>query len=169
MQRSMSLLFGKSKGVVIFSRISNGFDEVVFAGQYCCSTDVLRSCVCYVYTVFQHDTRKPHSGLGTKELVQLQLEFRVSLWIIIGRSCQKYHFFCHDKLTFVETNKHVFCRDKSMLVATNPCLSRQTRVCRDKTRLLSPQKYDCRDKGFVATNPCLKNGNLWQTPANDSG
>ena len=31
-------------------------------------------------------------------------------------------------------------------------LSRQTRVCFDKTRLLSWQKYVCLDKTFVATN-----------------
>ena len=34
-------------------------------------------------------------------------------------------------------------------------LSRQRRVCRDKTRLLSQLKYACRDKTFVATNTCL--------------
>ena len=36
-------------------------------------------------------------------------------------------------------------------------LSRQTRtrVCRDKTRLLSRQKYACHDKTFVATKLCL--------------
>ena len=31
-------------------------------------------------------------------------------------------------------------------------LSRQTRVCRDKARLLSRQKYTYRDKTFVALN-----------------
>ena len=134
MQRSMSLLFGKSKGVVIFGRISNGFDEVVFAGQYCCSTDVLRSCVCYVYIVFEHDPRKPHSGVGTKELVQLQLEFRVSFCGLSLARAAISIILCHDKLTFVATNtclfvatKHVFCPDKSMHVATK-LLSRQTRV-----------------------------------------
>ena len=51
--------------------------------------------------------------------------------------------------------KYVFCRDKSMLVATNKSLkiilllSGQTRFCRDKTRLLSRQKYACRDKTHV--------------------
>ena len=51
-----------------------------------------------------------------------------------------------------------------IFVATKVCLSRQkqflrqillswlTCVCRDKTRLLSRQKYDCRDKTFASTN-----------------
>ena len=51
---------------------------------------------------------------------------------------------CHDKQ---------FCRDKSF-VWTSILLSRQTRVCRDKTSLLSRQKYACPDKKFVATNAC---------------
>ena len=75
-------------------------------------------------------------------------------------------YFCHDKHVFVAT-KHIFCHDKSMLlhtfvatkvlslqifVATNIILTRQahlswqTRFCRDKTHLLSQQKYACRDK-----------------------
>ena len=45
---------------------------------------------------------------------------------IIGRSWREYHF----------------CRDKTIL----------SRVCRDKTRLLSRQKFACRDKTFVVTN-----------------
>ena len=72
--------------------------------------------------------------------------FVAILYTIIGGSCYKYQF----------------CRDKSF-VTTNTCLSPQTRVYRDKTRLLSQQKYDCRDKimfvakkyfCFVATNIC---------------
>ena len=47
-----------------------------------------------------------------------------------------------------------FCRNKGF-VTTNTYLSRQTRVCRDKTRLLSRQKYACRGKIFVATKLCL--------------
>ena len=35
--------------------------------------------------------------------------------------------------------------------ATSMIFVRQTRVCRDKTRLLSQQKYACRDKHIVAT------------------
>ena len=54
---------------------------------------------------------------------------------------------------FVAT-KHVFCRDKSMLAATK-VLSGQIRVCPDKTRLLSRQKYVCRYKHFVATSILL--------------
>ena len=38
-----------------------------------------------------------------------------------------------------------------IFVATKFFLSRQTRVCRDKTRLLWRQKHACRDKTFVAT------------------
>ena len=44
----------------------------------------------------------------------------------IGGSCRKYHF----------------CRDKSF-VTTSLLLSRQTRVCRDKTCFLSQQKHTC--------------------------
>ena len=58
-------------------------------------------------------------------------------------------------------------------------LSRHTRVCRDKTRLLSRQMYACsdkitfvattyfyRDKTFVTTNICLSRQklHLWQLP-----
>ena len=46
-------------------------------------------------------------------------------------------------------------------------LSRQIRDCRDKTRLLSGQKYVCRDKHiFVATNVILSRQKwyLWQLP-----
>ena len=45
-------------------------------------------------------------------------------------------YLCRDK-TFVTTN---ICRDKHVFVATK-VLSRQTRVCHDKTRLLSRQNY----------------------------
>ena len=51
------------------------------------------------------------------------------LYPVNGGSCHKNHF----------------CRDVSF-VATNTCLLRQTRICRDKTRFLSRQKYACRDK-----------------------
>ena len=48
----------------------------------------------------------------------------------------------------------------SFFVATN-VLSRQTRVCCDKTRLLSSQKYACRDKiVFVAPNICHNKHNF---------
>ena len=50
---------------------------------------------------------------------------------VIGGSCHKYHF----------------CRHKSFVRVL--CLSRL------KTRLLSRQKYSCRDKTFVATNTIL--------------
>ena len=39
-------------------------------------------------------------------------------------------------------------------------LWRQTRICCDKTRLLSRQKYACRDKTFVATNICRDKHNF---------
>ena len=68
-----------------------------------------------------------------------------------GRYVVLYH--CHiifDKQWFGST-KHVFCRDKSMLVV----LSRQTRVCRNKsfvsTSILLSRKKTC----SVATNMCL--------------
>ena len=56
---------------------------------------------------------------------------------IIGRSCHKYHF-CRD--IFVVT-----------FLSHHKVLSRQTPVCRNKTGLLSRQKYGCCDKTFVET------------------
>ena len=44
---------------------------------------------------------------------------------------------------------------RQIFLATNIILSRQTRVCRYKTRLLSRQKYACHVKTFVATNTCF--------------
>ena len=71
------------------------------------------------------------------------------------------YYFCCDK-TFVATklclsrqNLYVatnVCRNKHNFVATSILLSRQTRICRDKRRLLSRQKCACCDKTFVATN-----------------
>ena len=52
-------------------------------------------------------------------------------------------------IIFVATN---ICRDKHNFAATSLPLSQQTRLCRNKTRLLSRQKYACCDKTFVATN-----------------
>ena len=43
------------------------------------------------------------------------------------------------------------CRDKHNFVL----LLTQTRVCTNKTRLLSRQKYACLDKTFVATNTIM--------------
>ena len=43
----------------------------------------------------------------------------------------------------------------SIFVVTKVCLLRQTCVCRDKTRLLSRQKYACRNKAFVSTKTGL--------------
>ena len=82
-------------------------------------------------------------------------------------------------LSLAETATSIKCRDKTIknyksFAATNICLdkhnfvatifffavtslplSRQTRVCHYKTRLLLRQKYACRDKIIVATNTCL--------------
>ena len=76
--------------------------------------------------------------LFLKELTLRKIMFDICV-CIIGGSCSKYHFF----------------RDKCF-VATNTCLSRQTCVYHDKTRLLSRsrQKYVCR---VVATKVCLHN------------
>ena len=95
----------------------------------------------------------------------------VALGIIIGGNCHKYHF-CPDKRRLLSRQKYA-CRNKSF-VATKSCLLRQnifvttnichnkhnfvattfllwqTRVCRDKTRLLSWQNYV--SIIFVATN-----------------
>ena len=49
---------------------------------------------------------------------------------------RKYHWRELPQVSFLSRQK--FCR--------------RTRVCRDKTRLLSRQKYACRDKTFVVTN-----------------
>ena len=68
-------------------------------------------------------------------------------------------YFCCDK-TFIATT---ICHDEHILLQQKFCcdkllLSRQTRVCHDKTRLLSQQKYACdkhvfcRDKSFAAAS-----------------
>ena len=62
---------------------------------------------------------------------------------ITGGSCHKYHF----------------CRNK-FFVVTNMCISRQTRVCHDKTHLSLRQKYAGRDKTFVATKACFVTTNI---------
>ena len=88
------------------------------------------------------------------------LDFRITLLfscsnigqigsLSLSNVCLQQQNVCHDK-----QNKNV-CRDKHTFVATK----RQTRVCNDKTRLLSRQKLACRDKHFffffsVATNIC---------------
>ena len=52
---------------------------------------------------------------------------------------------CRDKHVFVATkvclSRQTFCRDKHIFVAASLLLSRQTCVCRDKTRLLTRQKF----------------------------
>ena len=64
---------------------------------------------------------------------------------IIGGSCHKYHFL--SRQTSLLSGQKYACRDKHIFVVTNNIVatsllvSRQTRVCRDKTRLLSRQKY----------------------------
>ena len=105
-------------------------------------------------------------------VVQASFHLVVSMGNIIGRNYHKYHFCC-DKTRLLSRQKYG-CRDKQFvakkicLSRQNCCcdkylsrqnyvcilLSRQTRVCRDKTRLLSRQKYGCLDKSFVATNTC---------------
>ena len=62
----------------------------------------------------------------------------------------------------------IFVARNTSFVATKVCLTnicldkhnfvlllRQTRVCTNKTRLLSRQKYACLDKSFVATNTVM--------------
>ena len=77
---------------------------------------------------------------------------------ITGESCHKYHF-CRDKTHLLSRQKYAY-RDKGF-VATSILLSRQARVCRDKTHVcrdkrtvLSRQTYACRDKTFVVTDIC---------------
>ena len=76
---------------------------------------------------FQHD----HFYIGEKNAgISCSLGWETGRSIIIGGSCHKYNFFA---------------------------LSRQTHVCRDKTRLLLRQKYACCDKiMFVATKLLLR-------------
>ena len=49
----------------------------------------------------------------------------------------------------------------SIIFVTRKLLSRQTRVCHEKTCLLSRQKYACRDKTFIATDACLSRQKLY--------
>ena len=94
------------------------------------------------------------------------------------------HVFCHDKRMLAATklclSRQNFSRNKydKCFVATGILLSRQIRVCRDKSklviiggschkyrvratkRLLSRQKYACHDKTFVVTNIILSRQKL---------
>ena len=49
----------------------------------------------------------------------------------------------------------------SIIFVATTVLSRQTRVCRDNTRLSSRQKYACRDKTFIATKLFLSRQNIF--------
>ena len=104
---------------------------------------------------------------------------------MVGGSCHKYHF-CRDK-TFVAT-EHYLCCDKSMLAATkvfswqifvvtNTCLLGQSFVATSiillrwifvATKLLSWQKYVCRDNSFVTTSILLSCRKTWFVTKNMS-
>ena len=56
---------------------------------------------------------------------------------------------CDKTLSLAELPQVSFFVATTKISATNACLSRQTRVYRDKTRLLSRQNYACRDKTLV--------------------
>ena len=108
-----------------------------------------------VYFVFQHQLLKK-TGQSWRELPQVSFLSR-----------QKYA--CRDK-TFRATNtclsqqicvstnilsrQNIFCRDKHNFVSTK-VLSRQAYFCCDKRRLLSRQTRVCRDKTFVAAKMIL--------------
>ena len=93
-------------------------------------------------------------GSGLSSRAVLQYKFFSFIHYIFSsfkhtlcRSCPKYHF----------------CRDTHFVI-TKMCLLIQIRVCRDKTHVLSRQKYACRDKWqtwfccnktFVATKMIL--------------
>ena len=96
---------------------------------------------------------------------------------VIGRSCHKCHF-CRDKPCLLRQVRVMcvvtkyFCRDKTRLfwrqnyasiifVATN-VFSRNTCFCRDKRRVLSRQTRVCSDRTFVAAKIILV-----AAPAND--
>ena len=58
---------------------------------------------------------------------------------------RSYHWRELPQVSFRRDKHQTFCREKLLL-------SRQTRLCLDKTHLLSRQRYACRDKhNFVAT------------------
>ena len=66
---------------------------------------------------------------------QQQAQCRQPVRACVGVSCHKYHF-CRDK--------HVLWQQ--IFVAANIILSWHAYLCRDKTRLLSRQKYACCDQ-----------------------
>ena len=72
----------------------------------------------------------------------------------------KYHWRELPQVLFLLQQTSV-CRDKRRVLSWQKYACRdktfpvKIRVCRDKTRLLSGQKYACRDKTFFAANTCL--------------
>ena len=84
---------------------------------------------------------------------------------VVGGSCHKYLFFCRDKHLFVVTKKkRLLSRQK--YVVTNKHVfvaTKQAYFCRDKRRALSRQTRVCHDKTFVATEMILV-----AVPANDT-
>ena len=97
---------------------------------------------------WSQQSKSNEAGMRSTEQV-VGLDFRITLLfscsnigqigsLSLSNVCLQQQNVCHDK-----QNKNV-CRDKHTFVATK----RQTRVCNDKTRLLSRQKLACRDKHF---------------------
>ena len=78
----------------------------------------------------------------------------------------RQNYASHDNFFFLRQNfwhdKYYVCPSKSF-IATSLLLLWQTRVCHDKTHLLSRQKYACHDKTFVATKMILMTA-----PTNDT-
>ena len=85
---------------------------------------------------------KQHHTWGMLEICMYVLHHRISH--------ATKPVFCRDKsmknFSSFATN---ICRDRHNFVMTSLLLSRQTRVCRDKTRLLSRRKYASRDKNIL--------------------
>ena len=73
---------------------------------------------------------------------------------IFGGSCHKYHF-CRDRHVFVATN---ICLDKNIWSRQTKVLSRQAYFCRYRRCVLSRQTRVCRDKSKTT---------LMSAPAND--
>jgi len=84
---------------------------------------------------------------------QQQAQCRQPVRACVGVSCHKYHF-CRDK--------HVLWQQ--IFVAANIILSWHAYLCRDKTRLLSRQKYACCDQTF-ATKKLFVTTTVWSQQA----
>jgi len=98
-------------------------------------------------------SRRKHGKYYWQELPQVSFLSRQNASFVATKVWLSWQTICREKICLSRQN---CCCDKYLSRQNYVCilLSRQTRVCRDKTRLLSRQKYGCLDKSFVATNTC---------------